>query len=100
VPDILERAQTPIDEIGLIWIDIEGYEPVACRSMQALMAQKTPLYMEFTPSFYGSSGSHAFARSLADYYEECIVFVEDRSTPMKVVDLPTKGEQFDVLFMR
>jgi FkbM family methyltransferase len=100
VLDILEETQTPVKEIGLIWMDIEGYEPVACRSMQALMAQKTPLYMEFTPGFYGRDETKAFAQSLAGYYEECIVFFEDESTKIKVLDLPTQGAQFDVLFMR
>jgi FkbM family methyltransferase len=100
VPDILAETETEVSEIGLIWMDIEGYEPVACRSMQALMAQKTPLYMEFTPQFYGSQQTSEFARFLSHYYEECIVFHEDASTEMKVTELPTDGAQFDVLFMR
>jgi FkbM family methyltransferase len=100
VPDILGEAGTAIEDVGLIWMDIEGYEPVACRSMQALMQRKVPLYMEFTPSFYGQEETRAFIRLLADYYEDCMVFFEDDRTPMKVLDLPSDGEQFDVLFFR
>jgi FkbM family methyltransferase len=100
VPNILASAGVEAEAIGLIWMDIEGYEPVACRSMAALMARKVPLYMEFTPSFYGSEQAAAFVSELSTYYQECLVFFEDESTAMNVVDLPTDGPQFDVLFMR
>ncbi|HEY0123727.1 MAG TPA: FkbM family methyltransferase [Rhizobium sp.] len=100
VADILGGAGVEAADIGLIWMDIEGYEPVAVRSMQALMALKVPLYMEFTPTFYGKEQTSAFIADLAGHYTECLAFFEDRSVPMKVADLPTEGEQFDVLFLR
>lgn len=31
VSTILAEAATPLHEVGLIWMDIEGYEPLACR---------------------------------------------------------------------
>ena len=49
----LPRPAPSLDDVGLIWMDIEGYEPLACRSMEALLARKVPLYMEFSPVFYG-----------------------------------------------
>jgi len=68
--------------------------------MQALMARKVPLYMEFTPAFYGKDQTKAFIADLAGHYSECLAFFEDREQAMKVVDLPTEGDQFDVLFLR
>ncbi|QND45174.1 FkbM family methyltransferase (plasmid) [Rhizobium lusitanum] len=100
VADILGQAGVEAADIGLIWMDIEGYEPVAVRSMRALMALKVPLYMEFTPAFYGKEQTTAFIADLTAYYTECLAFFEDRTVPMKVADLPTEGEQFDVLFLR
>lgn len=100
VPDILGETGTRLEDIGLIWMDIEGYEPVACQSMQALMERKVPLYMEFTPAFYGSEQTSDFISLLTEYYEDCLIFFEDDSTPMKVRDLPKAGDQFDVLFYR
>ncbi|AYG62909.1 FkbM family methyltransferase [Rhizobium jaguaris] len=97
---ILDDIGVEAADIGLIWMDIEGYEPVAIRSMQALMARKVPLHMEFTPAFYGREQTSAFIGNLAGYYTECLAFFEDRTVPMKVVDLPVEGEQFDVLFLR
>ncbi|MFJ6321767.1 MULTISPECIES: FkbM family methyltransferase [unclassified Rhizobium] len=100
VADILEQAAVDPTDISLIWMDIEGYEPVACRSMQALMARQVPLYMEFTPAFYGKEQAKAFVGELASHYGECLAFFEDREQSMRVADLPTEGEQFDVLFLR
>lgn len=99
VPDILLRAGVDPADVGLIWMDIEGYEPVACRSMVALMARKVPLYMEFTPAFYGKDQTGGFIADLAAHYSECLAFFEDGERVMKVIDLPTEGEQFDVLFL-
>lgn len=100
VNDILAEAGVGADDVGLIWMDIEGYEPVACRSMQALMARKVPLYMEFTPAFYGKEQATAFVAELSAHYAECIVFYEDRTMMVEVAALPTEGEQFDVLLLR
>ena len=100
VSDILLRAGIDPADIGLIWMDIEGYEPVACRSMNVLMSRKVPLYMEFTPAFYGEDQTRNFIVDLARYYSECLVFFEDGEQTMKVIELPTEGEQFDVLFLR
>ncbi|MBB6484515.1 FkbM family methyltransferase [Rhizobium lusitanum] len=100
VADILAQAGVDPAQITLIWMDIEGYEPVACRSMQTLMARQVPLYMEFTPAFYGKEQARIFVDELAGHYNECLAFFEEREQAMKVADLPTEGEQFDVLFLR
>ena len=98
VPAILDSVGGDIADIGLIWMDIEGYEPVACRSMGLLMARGVPLYMEFTPHFYGRQQAADFVRLLESHYEDCHVFFEDRDEPMKVAALPLDHGQFDVLF--
>ncbi|MBB2862786.1 UNVERIFIED_ORG: FkbM family methyltransferase [Rhizobium etli] len=53
VSEILADLSIDPAAIGLVWMDIEGYEPVACRSMQPLLSRRVPLHMEFTPLFYG-----------------------------------------------
>ena len=98
VMQILAETQIPPEAIGLVWMDIEGYEPVACRSMEPLMARKVPLYMEFTPAFYGEKQATEFRGHLARFYDDCLIFHEDRIIAAKVEELPVSGEQFDVLF--
>jgi FkbM family methyltransferase len=99
VTTLLTEAAVAPEEIGLIWMDIEGYEPVAARSMQPLLERRVPFYMEFSPTFYGPDGSAAFVNHLSQFYENCIVFFEDRQVEMKVTAMPTEQEQFDVLLL-
>jgi FkbM family methyltransferase len=99
VTTLLTEAAVAPEEIGLIWMDIEGYEPVAARSMQPLLERRVPFYMEFSPTFYGRDGSAAFVNHLSKFYENCIVFFEDRQVEMKVTAMPTEQEQFDVLLL-
>ncbi|WP_428425963.1 FkbM family methyltransferase [Pararhizobium sp.] len=95
---LAETGVTP-EDIGLIWMDIEGYEPVASRSMAPLLQRRVPFYMEFSPVFYGPVGSHAFVDYLAGFYEDCIVFYEDSQVEMKVTALPIGQDQFDILLL-
>ncbi|MBY5409746.1 FkbM family methyltransferase [Rhizobium leguminosarum] len=99
VSEILAGLSVDPASIGLVWMDIEGYEPVACRSMQPLLARRVPLYMEFTPLFYGPEGTKAFTAMLAGFYEDCLVLFEDREVEMKVRDLPGEFDQYNVLFL-
>ncbi|CAN7382455.1 FkbM family methyltransferase [Pararhizobium sp. LjRoot238] len=99
VTTILTEAAIAPEEIGLIWMDIEGYEPIAARSMQPLLERRVPFYMEFSPIFYGPDGSKAFVDHLAQFYENCIVFFEEGQVEMKVTAMPIEQEQFDVLLL-
>ncbi|QND50684.1 FkbM family methyltransferase (plasmid) [Phyllobacterium sp. 628] len=97
VDKILEDAAIASDQIGLIWMDIEGYEPVACRSMEMLLQRQVPLYLEFSPAFYGDKQAAAFVQYLSGFYEDCLVFLGDEPTPMKVREIPVDRIQFDIL---
>jgi FkbM family methyltransferase len=100
VSEILADAAIDPRDIGLVWMDIEGYEPVACRSMQVLTERRVPLYMEFTSAFYGRQQSADFVRYLAGFYRDCIVFSDGgEGTKALVTDLPVEGPQFDMLLI-
>jgi len=100
VPAILADAGIPEADVGLVWMDIEGYEPVACRSMTSLFERRVPMHMEFTSEFYGADKAAEFAKLLASYYQDCLVFFDDDSMArMKVADIPIDREQFDILLI-
>lgn len=100
VPRILEQAGVPEADVGLVWMDIEGYEPVACRSMQSLFRRRVPVHMEFTGEFYGPEKAGEFVAFLASYYDDCMVFYNDDSEERrKVADIPLGREQFDILLL-
>ena len=99
VTEILDELSIDPLDIGLVWMDIEGYEPVACASMAPLLSRRVPLYMEFTPLFYGPEQTRDFIATLSGFYESCLVFFEDAEQEMKVRDLPGGIDQYDVLFL-
>ncbi|WP_156379796.1 MULTISPECIES: FkbM family methyltransferase [unclassified Rhizobium] len=99
VMDILSDAGIAAGDVSLIFMDIEGYEPVAARSMIPLLERRTPFYLEFSPVFYGRSEALAFARWLGAFYSRCIVFTETGMTEMALADIPLDEDQFDLLLL-
>ncbi|MBA8879393.1 FkbM family methyltransferase [Phyllobacterium myrsinacearum] len=97
VDGILDEAAVPPNQVGLIWMDIEGHEPIACRSMEVLLSRRVPLYLEFSPNFYGPDQAAAFVRYLTGFYDDCLVFHHGKPLAMKVRALPIDQGQFDVL---
>lgn len=100
IPAILEQAGVPDADVGLVWMDIEGYEPIASRSMETLFVRRVPVHMEFTADFYGPEKAAEFIAFLARFYENCLVFYNDDSEEhRKVADIPLDREQFDILLL-
>ncbi len=100
VAAILSRAGVAEADIGLVWMDIEGYEPVASRSMTSLFTRRVPIHLEFTAEFYGPEKASEFVAFLAGFYDECFVFYnDDREERLKVADVPIDREQFDILLI-
>ncbi len=96
---ILAAAAVPEEEITLIWMDIEGAEPMALRSMTSLLARRVPVMLEYSPELYGEAGSADFVTFLSTYYEHCIHYVRGARSEMKVTELPHSGRQGDVLLL-
>jgi FkbM family methyltransferase len=104
VMEILEEAGLAPADIALVFMDIEGYEPVATRSMSPLLMRQTPFYLEFSPVFYGREGAQAFKAQLSQHYTRCIVFRETEHgdappVEMALSDLPIGEAQFDLLLL-
>lgn len=99
VMEILADADIAADGVSLIFMDIEGYEPVAARSMIPLLERQTPFYLEFSPVFYGRDQARVFAKWLGTFYSRCIVFTENDMTEMAIADIPLDADQFDLLLL-
>lgn len=96
---ILDETGTPAAKIDFVWMDIEGAEPMALRSMTALLERRVPINLEFSPKLYGPQGTRDFIRFLAGYYERCVFFLGDRRTFLKVADIPADSGQADILLL-
>ena len=56
------------EEVGVIWIDVEGYEPQAIRGLGAFLERKVPLVIEYSPSRYSPEDKTALSDLLERHY--------------------------------
>lgn len=96
VDNILSELEIEPGDIGLVWMDIEGAEPAALKSMEDLTAIRVPILMEFSPALYGPEETAALIDYLAARYETCIVFGDSRRE-MPVREIPHRSA--DILLL-
>jgi FkbM family methyltransferase len=96
VDDEVERLGFALDKVGLVWIDVEGYEPQVLDGLDALMARSIPLAFEFTPSRYSRETREQLVARLARRYTT--VHSLGRLDPTAAVDtLAARDRTDDVL---
>jgi FkbM family methyltransferase len=68
VEDELAALGVAPSEIGLVWVDVEGYEPQVLDGLAGLMAHAVPLTFEFTPSRYSAKTKRRLVELLMRHY--------------------------------
>jgi FkbM family methyltransferase len=68
VEDELAALEIPVEKVGLVWIDAEGYEPQVLEGLKALMAHAVPITFEFTPDRYSAQMKERLVELLARHY--------------------------------
>ena len=68
VEDVLEELGVPPDRVGLIWVDVEGYEPQVLDGLASLIARSVPIAFEFTPSRYSAAAKRRLVEQLERHY--------------------------------
>jgi hypothetical protein len=96
---ILRDAGVREVDVGLIWIDIEGYEAIACLSMVELMTLSTPVYMVVSPEFSPRDQGSSLIRYLATYYRRCVVLNVPSPHIMPVSDIPLNQGTIQILLI-
>ncbi len=99
VETILQDACVPLEQIGLVWIDIEGYEAIACLSMTGLMERNIPIYAVLSPELYHRDHGSSFVRYLATYYRRCVLLTDAEPRIVNVSDIPLDQGSVHVLLI-
>jgi len=99
VETILQDAHVPLEQIGLVWIDIEGYEAIACLSMTGLMERNIPIYAVLSPELYHRDHGSSFVRYLATYYRRCVLLTDAEPRIVNVSDIPLDQGSVRVLLI-
>jgi FkbM family methyltransferase len=68
------------EQIGLIWVDAEGYEPEIVRGLGHLLG-RVPLAIEFTPRRYPGAKGEAFRQMLRQHHAR--LYRLDTKTPLQ-----------------
>jgi FkbM family methyltransferase len=68
VEDELEALGVSLSRVGLVWVDVEGYEPQVLDGLAGLIARSVPLTFEFTPSRYSAEMKERLVGLLARHY--------------------------------
>jgi FkbM family methyltransferase len=80
--DGLEQIEVPIErmdvalraagvspaQVGVVWIDVEGFEPQAIRGLGEFLEHKVPLVIEYSPSRYSPADKAALSDLLEKHY--------------------------------
>jgi FkbM family methyltransferase len=64
----LAAAGVSADDIGLVWVDVEGYEPEAVAGLGSLIERAVPLAMEYAPQRYNAAARDELIARLARHY--------------------------------
>ena len=68
VGDELQLLGIQPAQVGLVWVDVEGYEAHVLEGLASLIAESVPIVFEFTPSLYDLDTRRRLVDMLADRY--------------------------------
>ena len=68
VADALDELGIRPEQVGLIWIDAEGYEPQVLQGLGRLLELSVPIAFEFTPQRYSAMTKRSLVDLLTRHY--------------------------------
>lgn len=87
-------------QVGLLWVDVEGYEREVISGMQGLLSSAPPLALEFNGAIYGKVGSKEFIEVLSKSYRGFIPLRGRQLELLPLERLPEPGSMDALLFPR
>ena len=96
VEDELRTLGLSPDEVGLVWVDVEGHEPQVLDGLAGLMAHAVPLGFELTPSRYGRETQQRLCELLARHYTT-LHSLGRRDATAPIATLASRAHTDDVL---
>jgi FkbM family methyltransferase len=66
--EALSKAGVDPAHVGVVWIDVEGYEPQAIAGLGVFLDHKVPIVIEYSPSRYSAADQAALSDLLERHY--------------------------------
>jgi FkbM family methyltransferase len=99
VDAILREVGSQPDDVGLVWVDVESFEPGAIAGMASVLPFHPPLCVEFNVGDYGSKGTADFLRNLAQFYEKVALLDSRRDLNFMPINNFKPTSTVDVVFV-
>jgi FkbM family methyltransferase len=96
VEDELGALGVAPSKVGLVWIDVEGYEPQVLDGLEGLIARSVPLTFEFTPSRYSAEMKQRLVQRLVRHYT-AVHSLGRRDATAPIATLASREHTDDVL---
>lgn len=100
VDDVVAAQGIRADEIGMVWIDVEGHELSVLAGMSRTLSSSPPLALEFTARHHGAEGVKTLRNLLAPHYTHVVNMRSLRPDLQRFDDLDFSSRQYDLLFLR
>jgi FkbM family methyltransferase len=95
--DELRVLRIDADDIGMIWMDVEGYEPQALAGLGDLLARAVPLVFEFSPRRYDAATKARLIDRLAARYTHLFRLSDQAAQAAPIETLAAVDKADDVL---
>lgn len=99
VDSVLAQRKIAPQDVGLVWLDVEGYEPEALAGMQQILAARVPICLEYHGHDYSNDEAAELLRLLAGHYYEVALVNGRRLIFQPVSKLRPHGQGIDLLFV-
>lgn len=93
---LMNQSDLTPDLVGLVWLDVEGFEPQVLRGMPDLLRKSVPLVIETNPTLY-EGGIVALMMILQDHYSHFVDLGFATSRPYPLGQLGAITGQHDIL---
>jgi len=98
IESVLQERRLDPSDLGLVWIDVEGFEPEVVAGMSPVIERAIPLCLEFNAHVYGQIKAREFFSYLAKHYARAAL-VSDRQMEFRpIAELATPERTVDILF--
>jgi len=78
IDHIIQSLGIEPSAVGLLWIDVEGYEPEAIAGARTLVSAGVPVAVEFNPKVYGHEVAKSFLAELSSKYRRFAEVIENQ----------------------
>jgi len=97
VEDALRELGVAATDVGLVWMDVEGYEPQALAGLGELLQRAVPIVFEFFPQRYDAATKEQLVKRLAAHYTRMHRLADPLDRALPIAALATIEQVTDVL---